>query len=489
MRIGVNANGANARLRLYQGSAANFSEATVPIPVTGGAATEFVFVPFSSFAGPSLESNVDAIQLFIDTGNRSVDGQIDTIGVLGADIADFANEVQVDVELDKTVDSTIVDNGDTVTWTITVTNNQDNANSAATDVVVTDLLPTGVTLVSATPTNGTFTGGTWTLADPLQPGDSETLVVVTTVDDGITGGSELTNVAEVTNQQEADVDSAPANDDGDQSEDDEDNASVTLRELVDLEVTKVANTAQAQIGEEVTFSLTITNNQDNANTSATGVQVTDTLPTGMTLVSATPSGNGTFNNGIWSLVDPLTPGGTQTLQIVASVDAGVPGESLLENVAQVTAVNEEDIDSGPANDDGDQSEDDEDNATFTVGSIIDLELEKTANVTTVNTGDTIVWTVNVTNNQDNANTAATNVEVTDLIPSGVTFVSAVPSGNGTFNNGTWALVDPLQPGSVASLSLTTTANAGEGGTSIVKRSRSIAGGSNRYRLDTGQRRR
>gem|GEM_PF-2161298 len=465
MLMGVDANGANARLRLYQGGAGNFSEATVPIPVTGGAATQFVFVPFSSFTGPSLEGNVDAIQLFIDTGNRSVDGQIDTIGVLGPKIADFANDVQIDVELNKTVDATLVDNGDTVTWTITVTNNQTNANAPATNVEITDILPAGVTLLSTTPSTGTVNGTTWTLGN-LNPGDIETLEIQTTVDQGVTGGTFLENTAQVTAHDQEDIDSEPANDDGDRSEDDEDNAAITLREVVDLEITKVSNTAMAQVGDQVTFTITITNNATNANTSATGVQVTDTLPPGMTLVSTTPS-VGSFSNGTWSLVDPLPPGGAQTLQVVATVDNSVAGESKLTNVAQVSAVNEPDFDSGPNNDDGDQSEDDEDNAMFMVGSLIDLELDKSTNVSTVEAGDTVIWTINVTNNPANANAAATNVQITDAIPAGLSVVSAVPSGNGTFSNGVWSLIDPLQPGSVATLMLTTTVNQGVGGMQIV----------------------
>ena len=467
MLMGVDANGANARIRLFQGNAGNFSEATVPIPVTGGAATAFVFVPFSSFTGPSIEGNVDAIQLFIETGNSSVDGQIDTIGILGAKVVDFPNEVQVDVELNKTVDSTLVDNGDTVTWTLSVTNNPSNANAPATNVVVTDVLPAGVTLVNATPSVGTVSGTVWTLGSPLDPGDTETLVIETTVDAGVAGGSFLQNTAQVTAHDQVDIDSSPANDDGDQSEDDEDDAAVTIREVVDLEITKVVNATMAQTGDQVTFTVTVTNDSANANSSATGVQITDTLPPGLTFVSATPSGNGVFSNGVWSLVDPLLPGGSQTLQLVASVDSTVLGGEKLTNVAQVSAVNEDDIDSGPNNDDGDQSEDDEANAMFMIGSQIDLELDKSANVSTVEVGDTVIWTINVTNNPANANAPATNVEVTDVLPSGVSLVSALPSGSGIFSNGVWTLVDPLLPGSVATLTLTTVVNEGVGGGQIV----------------------
>ena len=48
---------------------------------------------------------------------------------------------------------------------------------------------------------------------------------------------------------------------------------------------------------------------------------------------------------------------------------------------------------------------------------------------TPNVGDTITFTVTLTNNGPNA---ATSVQVTDLLPAGLTFVSATPS-QGTYD--------------------------------------------------------
>lgn len=466
MLAGVDANGANARFRLYQGSTANFSEVTVPIPVTGGAATSWLFIPFDDFVGGVEASNVDAIQLIIDTGNDSVDGQMDTIGVLGPEVANFDNDAVVDLELTKTVDSTTVNSGDVVTWTLSLTNNADNANVPATGVQVGDVLPAGVTFLSAQPSDGTFAGGTWTLASDLAPGATETITIRTTVNSSLAGGTVLENVAEVTAQDQLDFDSTPNNDDGDQSEDDEGNASVTLGEFIDLELTKSVDSAIVSAGGQVTFTITVTNNANGANTAATGVDISDVLPTGLTLVSATPSGNGTFASGVWSLVDPLAIGASQMLTLVANVDGNVAGDTTLTNVAQVVAANETDMDSTPGNDDGDQSEDDEANASVTVGAVIDLELEKTVNVATADVGDDVVWTVNVTNTTS-ANTAATNVQITDTLPTGVSVISATPSGVGTFAGGVWSLVEPLQPGAMATLTIVTSIDSAAGATDLI----------------------
>ncbi len=62
----------------------------------------------------------------------------------------------------------------------------------------------------------------------------------------------------------------------------------------------------------------------------------------------------------------------------------------------------------------------------------DLALAKTVSNPTPNVGDTITYTVTLTNKGPDA---ATSVQVTDLLPAGVTFVSDTPS-QGTYVAGT-----------------------------------------------------
>jgi uncharacterized repeat protein (TIGR01451 family) len=81
----------------------------------------------------------------------------------------------------KTVDRPFAAPGDTVTWTVTITN--PNA-TALTDVVVDDTLPEALEIVSATATTGTVTvnGQVVTLRVPsLAPGEAVTLTIVTRV--------------------------------------------------------------------------------------------------------------------------------------------------------------------------------------------------------------------------------------------------------------------------------------------------------------------
>ena len=84
----------------------------------------------------------------------------------------------------------------------------------------------------------------------------------------------------------------------------------------DLALTKVVSNASPNVGDQVTFTVTLTNNGPDT---ATNVQVTDLLPAGLTFVSATPS-QGTYDSatGLWT-VGTVTTATPPTLQLVATI--------------------------------------------------------------------------------------------------------------------------------------------------------------------------
>ncbi|MCF6142321.1 hypothetical protein L1S34_13575, partial [Flavobacterium sp. K77] len=98
--------------------------------------------------------------------------------------------------------------------------------------------------------------------------------------------------------------------------------SITGRNFVDgsanLAINKTVDNATPSFGSNVTFTLTANNSGPG---SATGVNVTDLLPSGYTFVSANPSiGNYTSGSGIWA-IGPLANGESATLTITATVNA------------------------------------------------------------------------------------------------------------------------------------------------------------------------
>lgn len=102
--------------------------------------------------------------------------------------------VSADLGVAKTVDDASPAEGGTVTYTVTASN---AGPGPATVVQLMDLLPTGVTLVSATPGQGTYDSATgdWYIGN-LGVGSSVSLLLQVTIDAG-TGGSTITNAANV----------------------------------------------------------------------------------------------------------------------------------------------------------------------------------------------------------------------------------------------------------------------------------------------------
>jgi uncharacterized repeat protein (TIGR01451 family) len=100
--------------------------------------------------------------------------------------------------------------------------------------------------------------------------------------------------------------------------------------LADISVAKLASSGSVLVGSNVTFTITAHN---LGPTDATGVQVTDLLPSGLTFVSATPaSGTYTAGTGVWN-IGSLASGATTTLTVTATVTA----TGLITNTASKSA--------------------------------------------------------------------------------------------------------------------------------------------------------
>jgi uncharacterized repeat protein (TIGR01451 family) len=301
-----------------------------------------------------------------------------------------------DLGLTKIVSNATPNVGDTITFTITLT---DIGPANATNVTVQDSLPAGLTFVSATPSQGTYVSGTgvWTVGT-MTTATPQTLVIQATV----ASPNPQTNTASVSHSDQPDTN--PANN----------TASATeTPQQADLRVTKIVNNPTPNVGDTITYTVTLT---DLGPNTATNVTVQDTLPAGLAFVSATPS-QGTYNSGtgVWT-IGTVTTATSQTLLIQATVTSANPGT----NTAAIS--HSDQFDPNTANN----------SASVALGASADLALAETVSNATPNVGDTITFTVTLTNLGPST---ATNVTVQDLLPAGLTFVSATPS-QGTYVNGT-----------------------------------------------------
>src|SRR5262249_19624809 len=133
------------------------------------------------------------------------------------------------------------------------------------------------------------------------------------------------------------------------------------------------------LGETNAFTVTLT---DVGPNDATNVQLTDQLPAGLTFLSATPSqGTYTSGTGLWDVGTVIAGGASQTLIIQAQVASPAP----LTNTGSITHADQFDPDAT------------NNSASVTETPPADLSVSKTVSNPTPNVGDTITFTVNLSN--------------------------------------------------------------------------------------------
>jgi uncharacterized repeat protein (TIGR01451 family) len=228
------------------------------------------------------------------------------------------------------------------------------------------------------------------------------------------------NTAQISAADQVDIDSVPGNN----NPNEDDQASVQLSaKSADLSLTKTVNNSTANVGDEVSFTVVVRNDGPEG---ATGVEVMDQLPAGLTYKSSTPASGTTYNQstGVWE-VGSLAPGATATLTIVATLTSS----GTKTNTAQVWKSNEYDIDSTPGNS---ISTEDDQASVQVVPKVVDLSVVKTVDNPTPFVNQSVTFAVTVRNDGSNN---ATGVSVTDVLPPGLVFQSYT-SSVGTFNSGT-----------------------------------------------------
>jgi uncharacterized repeat protein (TIGR01451 family) len=156
-------------------------------------------IPAHSSGTVSFQSKVDPGVLGTPLICNSASAKIDDGGSVGAD--GVCANGGVDLEVSKVFGPFTPCEDSSVTYTITVTN---PSSSVATNVQVTDLLPSGLTYVSNLPSQGSYNSvtGLWTVGS-LNAGNSATLSLIATVNSG-TGGQIIRNTATITHADQTD---------------------------------------------------------------------------------------------------------------------------------------------------------------------------------------------------------------------------------------------------------------------------------------------
>jgi uncharacterized repeat protein (TIGR01451 family) len=214
----------------------------------------------------------------------------------------------------------------------------------------------------------------------------------------------------------------------------------------DLSITKTGAPDPVMVGDDVTYTITVTNNGPD---SADGVTVTDPLDSRLQFVSADHGGAGSAGVVTWDL-GSLGNGESRVLTVVATV---LTDHAPLLNTATVTSSTP---DPDSTNDDATASIDPIDPSSIDT----DLSVKKTVDATKPQDGDTLVYDIVVHNGGPGD---ATGVKISDHLPSGLAYISS-KADVGTYNDGTgvWE-VGALAAGSSATLHLKTMVTSSRAG--------------------------
>lgn len=324
---------------------------------------------------------------------------------------------------------TAVTAGGALTYGVTVHN---QGPLPALNLVVSDTLPPGLTGVTVSH-GGTVNGNavTWPLVASLAAGASQTYTISATAP----AAGTLVNLAAATSTT---ADPDPANNNGSAL------ASrvttvVSPLPAADVAVTKTGPAAVAA-GGTITYAITV---QNLGPIVATGVVVTDTLPSTASFVSASGSGTVAGNVVTWPTIPTIGAGASQSFTVVVTA----PSSGVLTNLAAATATTP---DPDLSNNNGSASTA---RVVTTVTTSADVRVAKSGPATAL-VGSTFSYTVVVSNHGP---LAAASVVVTDTLPAGVTFVSASAGGTRTGNVVTWPSVASLASGASLTFSVTVSA--------------------------------
>ena len=268
---------------------------------------------------------------------------------------------------DKTVDNENPNFGDNLTYTVTVKN---EGNGNATGVIIVDNLGKGLEYVSSTGNYDNKTNTiTWKV--DLASGETKTFTVVAK----IVGYTDVTNEVTVGNKTSA--------------------VTVNIPEIIPA---KDVNNTTPNFGDKVEYTITVNN---NANKDAKQVVIVDTLGKGLKFINA--SHNGKYDESTRTITWIIDLGAGESA--VFSVNAAVEAYGNISNTVSV----------------GDKSS----SVNIAVPEIIP---GKSVDVENPNFGDTVTYTVVVTNN---GVVDAKQVVVRDILDKGLKFVKA--TGEYTFD--------------------------------------------------------
>ncbi|MGL4741729.1 MAG: hypothetical protein ACRC41_13120, partial [Sarcina sp.] len=309
----------------------------------------------------------------------------------------------------KNVDKATASVGDTVTYTINATN---NGNVAADPAILTDLVPNGTTYIPGTLTvDGFANAGNPNAGFNIGPvAAGVTKVVVFSVKINVLPvPNPMVNTADVAYEYLVDPNGLPVSDTA--------TSNRVETAVGDLVLNKAVDKNFANLGDTITYTVTI---QNTGIAAIANVFFQDSVPSGTTYVNGSLTVDTAFTgtdpqSGL--TITTINPGQTATITWKVQVDNALPTINPIPNVGTVTIPGLPPISTN-------QVATQINNATLDVVKVVD----KTQSFV----GDTVSYTITVTNS---GNVAANPAILTDLVPNGTSYIPGTLTVDGIPNIG------------------------------------------------------
>jgi large repetitive protein len=396
---------------------------SIPSLTAGNSTTRTLTIKLNS----SIPAGVNNITVSTDVNDDLTNGADPTPANNSDSDTDILNAVP-DLVITKSDGGAIATPDTEISYTLDYAN---NGNQTAVGVVITETIPEYTTYLAAgssawSCSNGAVAGTTCTLnIGTLDPGDTGTKTMVVKINPTLPSAvDEINNTVSIADNGANGADPTPANNE---------NEEITTSDaLPDLVVTKTDNGVSRQPGESLTYNIAYSN---DGNQTATGVTLTEKVPTHTTYVASGSSS--------WNCPNGSVAGTTCTLNL-NQLDPGESGNAIF-NVMIVPNLQSGVIQTSNTieiNDDGingtDPAPNDNESTELTpLVAAPNLEIIKSDNLTEIIKGQTFTYTLTVKNIGDQD---AVAVEISDILPPNLTVNSISNAGVSNSNTITWPVI-------------------------------------------------
>ncbi|PGV68056.1 cell surface protein [Bacillus cereus] len=352
-----------------------------------------------------------------------------------------------EIALVKSVDKAFATIGDTISYTITLSN---PGNVTSQNIIFTDILPDGTTFISGNLVNDSGAQQIGNPANGIQIGNinpgSTVSITINVLVANIPSINPISNFSSVQFAHVVDP-GQPA-----VSQTNVSNTVSTKIKSAILTTTKSADKSIISVGDTITYTTTITN---TGNTPATNITFTSAIPASTTFIPNSVTINGVQQPGAQPAlgvnIPNIAPGQTVTVTFQVNVISIPPSSSIMGSDTILYSYTV-DPSGAPATT----------STNIVTNPVLDamITMAKSVDQTLVTLGDTITYTTILTNS---GNTNATNITFTDLIPDGTTFVSDSVTINGItqlgLNPNTGITIGSIAPNSSIAIAFQVTATS------------------------------